>query len=191
MPPRSGYNRVAVMFSAAFPQGSQMVAGGRRAAAHLRNTHAHTCDAPAGSADQYAPPSGPAFDFANRSGGIRCVQTTGYLLRPLRGPWAAGTFWSLVGFGGANATTSRTRSMHRIPQGAQIDARPRRGRRLISRIVPVVFATLKPPATFWGRVAAHGPPERLQPSLVWRGEAPAICLAQANGLGMAIAASDP
>ncbi len=102
-----------------------MVAGGRRTAAHLRNlgSYAHAASrrdrrwlpegaaqrrtsgtqrtraiAPAGSADRYAPPSGAAFDFANR--------------------------------------------------------------------LPVVFATLKPPATFWGRFAAaidaHRIPQGLQ-----------------------------
>ncbi len=75
----------------ALPEGLQMVAGGRRAAAHLRNT------------------------------------------RPARVA---------------------------LPEGSQIDVRPRRGRRLNSRFVPVVFATLKPPATFWGRFAVHGPPFR-------------------------------
>ncbi len=32
----------------------------------------------------------------------------------------------------------------------------RLGRRLIYHQGPVVFATLKPPATFWGRFAVHG-----------------------------------
>ncbi|QDV15151.1 hypothetical protein CA51_50630 [Rosistilla oblonga] len=86
------------------PQGPQTVAGGRRAAAHLRNTTPTACDAPAGSAVRCTPPSGAAFDFA--------IRFRWYSLRSNhRLPSGAAL---------------RPRSMHRVPQGSQTVAGGRR-----------------------------------------------------------------
>ncbi|QDV55094.1 hypothetical protein Mal33_10630 [Rosistilla oblonga] len=72
---------------ATFPQRSQMVAGGRRAAAHLRNTTPARTTFLKGSQIDVRPRRGRRLISRFGSGGVRYAQTTGYLLGPLRGPW--------------------------------------------------------------------------------------------------------
>ncbi len=76
-----------------------MVAGGRRAAAHLRNTMPTSATLPEGLQIDVRPRRGRRLNSRFGSGGVRYAQTTGYLLGPLRGPWAS--FREPIWFGGA------------------------------------------------------------------------------------------